>query len=80
MASTELRELAELRHPAIVDVVQFFDYDHLPEHLRDVSKIFHDAACILLKAVRVDSPSLTRALTDLLVAKDHAVRAKLADR
>lgn len=80
MATTRLRELARLRHPAIVDVCQFFDHDHLPEPLRTISAIFHDSACILLENVRVDSPSLTRALTDLLAAKDHAVRAKLADR
>lgn len=58
-------------------IMQFFEYDHLPEKLRDVSKPFSDLADqILLKLPR--NPERTVALRKLLESKDAAVRAKLA--
>ncbi|MGB0818088.1 MAG: hypothetical protein ACPGQQ_04190 [Candidatus Puniceispirillaceae bacterium] len=54
---------------------QFFEYEHLPEHLQAVSKPF----CILAAELAdlPDNPEKTTALRKLLEAKDCAVRAVL---
>ena len=57
-------------------IVQFFSYQHLPRHLQDVSKPFHDMALALLDLPR--NPERTVALRKLLESKDAAVRASLA--
>ncbi len=31
-------------HPSIVELLGFFAYEHLPEHLQVISKPFHDLA------------------------------------
>jgi hypothetical protein len=57
-------------------LLQFFKYDHLPEHLRKVSALFSvlaDELCDKLPA----GPERTVALRKLLESKDCAVRAKL---
>lgn len=59
------------------DVMQFFAYTHLPEHLRGTSKIFYDAA----ERVALTLPPNEQrklALQRLKEAKDAAVCAKLA--
>lgn len=57
-------------------ILQFFAYDHLPEHLREVSATFSMVAHrILLTLPR--NPERTVALRKLLEAKDAAVRARL---
>lgn len=58
------------------NLIQFFQYEHLPAHLQEVSKPF----CEL--AHKIDSelptnPEKTVALRKLLEAKDCAVRAVL---
>lgn len=65
-------------HPATAQVLRFFAYEHLPEHLRDVSKPF----CVLAHelASSLQGPELTVALRKLLEAKDCAVRAALEAR
>lgn len=55
---------------------QFFEYAHLPEHLRKVSAPF----CVLAESLVLslpDNPERTTALRKLLEAKDCAVRAVL---
>ena len=57
-------------------IMQFFAYNHLPQHLQDVSKPF----CDLANKIWVDipcNPERTVALRKLLEAKDAAVRATL---
>lgn len=57
-------------------LIQFFSYEHLPQHLQDVSKQF----CELAKKIDSDlpmNPEKTTALRKLLEAKDCAVRAIL---
>ena len=57
-------------------VMQFFNYKHLPEHMRDISKRF----CLLAEWIDEnlpDNPEKTEALRKLLEAKDAAVRAAL---
>jgi hypothetical protein len=57
-------------------LLQFFDYAHLPDHLREVSKEFsllaHRITTMLPR-----NPERTVALRKLLEAKDCAVRARL---
>jgi hypothetical protein len=58
-------------------IEQFFAYDHLPEHLKEVSKPFAELAQFIVIALP-RNPERTVALRKLLEAKDAAVRAKLA--
>lgn len=57
-------------------IMQFFKYSHLPPHLQDVSKIFHEVADKIHLLPR--NPERTIALRKLLESKDAAVRAQLA--
>jgi len=57
-------------------LLQFFEYGHLPLHMQDTSKHFHDLAQILV-ATLPRNPERTMALRRLLEAKDCGVRAKL---
>lgn len=61
-------------HPAILHVLKFFKYDHLPAHLRDVSKPFCELAQQVAERAP-DNQETTVALRKLLEAKDAAVRA-----
>ena len=57
-------------------LLQFFAYQHLPEHLQVISKPFGELAeAIVAKLPR--NPERTVALRKLLEAKDCAVRAQL---
>lgn len=63
-------------HPSVKNVLQFFEYDHLPEELRKVSA----PSCQLARAMAgnlPNNPELTVGLRKLLEAKDCFVRAKL---
>ncbi len=57
-------------------MLRWFEYDHLPEHLQQVSKPFGDLATSVCDSVE-GGPERTVALGKLLEAKDAAVRAKL---
>lgn len=57
-------------------LLQFFAYDHLPEHLQEHSKPFGDLAAQLVETLP-RNPERTTALRKLLEAKDCAVRARL---
>ena len=57
-------------------MLQFFVYDHLPEHLRAVSKPFGELAEKIVTDLPAN-PERTTALRKLLEAKDCAVRALL---
>lgn len=58
------------------NLLQFFEYAHLPAHLQAVSKPFGDLAQ-KLAATLPSNPESTVALRKLLEAKDCAVRALL---
>jgi hypothetical protein len=64
-------------HPATQALLRFFDYDHLPEPLREISQPFASLADTLAGDERLDGPELTVALRKLLEAKDCAVRSAL---
>lgn len=57
-------------------MLQFFEYSHLPEHLRIVSKPFGELAYQIVDTVP-SNPERTVSLRKLLEAKDCAVRAIL---
>ncbi len=57
-------------------IMQFFAYDHLPNHLQAVSKPFADMAQHI-RNLAAPSPERTVALRRLLESKDAAVRAVL---
>lgn len=62
-----------IRHPATAHVLQFFSYEHLPSHLQEVSRPFHDLAVAMADRLG-DGPELTVGLRKLLEAKDAIVR------
>lgn len=57
-------------------IMQFFAFEHLPEHLKVVSIKFYELACHVV-ATLPRNPERTVALRKLLEAKDAAVRAQL---
>lgn len=63
-------------HPAVLSVLRFFEYKHLPPHLQEASRPFCDLAHAVANAAP-NSPETTVALRKLLEAKDAAVRSLL---
>lgn len=57
-------------------LLQFFVYEHLPEHLQVISKPFGELAKQIVETLP-RNPERTVALRKLLEAKDCAVRAQL---
>lgn len=55
-------------------LLKWFEFEHLPEHLKVVSAKFFELACSLCAMVE-PGPERTVALRKLLEAKDAAVRA-----
>lgn len=62
------------RHPGTAGVLKHFRFDHLPPHLRDVSRPFAELAYRMADTLP-EGPDLTCGLRDLLSAKDNCVRA-----
>ncbi|MFI9824406.1 hypothetical protein ACIHFC_28740 [Streptomyces sp. NPDC052013] len=60
-------------HPATAQMLGNFRYDHLPTHLQEVSRPFHDLAHRLADSLA--GPEVTKALDDLWKAKNWAVVA-----
>jgi hypothetical protein len=56
--------------------MQYFDYQHLPEHLQEVSKPIGDLAA-QMDEILPDGPEKSAGLRKLLEAKDCLVRARL---
>lgn len=57
-------------------LLQFFTYEHLPEHLQAVSKPFAELAHKMAEELE-PNPETSTALRKLLEAKDCAVRSLL---
>ena len=62
-------------HPAVADLLRYFEFEHLPPHLQDISRPFHALAHDM--AGRLTGPQVRDGLFDLLRAKDCFVRAAL---
>lgn len=60
------------------DLLRFFEYEHLPDHLKEVSKEFHSLAHKVTGTL-MGCAETTVCLRKLLEAKDCAVRAKLLE-
>lgn len=68
----------EGRHRAVLDILRWFSFDHLPNGLpRSVSAMIAAAAGEAITMIEVDDPELTRGLSHLLSAKDALVRAAI---
>ena len=59
-----------------MQILRFFEYEHLPPNLQDVSKPFHVLAH-WMRSNLPDTAERAAGLRKLLEAKDCAVRAKL---
>lgn len=57
-------------------MMRWFEYNHLPDNLKAVSRMFHGVALSVVMTIE-PGPERTVALRKLLEAKDAAVRAKL---
>lgn len=64
------------RHPAVLALLKYFRWQHLPDHLAAVSKPFSELACTLANTLP-SNPETTVALRKLLESKDCAVRSAL---
>lgn len=57
-------------------ILKYFEFAHLPPHLQEVSRPFHEVA-MTMNIVLQDGPEKDAGLRKLLEAKDCMVRAKL---
>lgn len=62
-------------HPAVEAILRFFEFEHLPPHLQEISSPF--CALAWTMAGLLDGAELTAGLRKLLEAKDCMVRAAL---
>jgi hypothetical protein len=67
--------MGENVHPAAAALLRFFEYDHLPVTLQEVSGPFHELAHRVANGPQ--GAETTTCLRKLLEAKDCAVRAAL---
>lgn len=69
-------------HPNAEALLKFFEYDHLPPNLAEISEEFWATAHRLVgdkpEGWGLDGPEMTACLRKLLEAKDCAVRAALS--
>jgi hypothetical protein len=63
---------AKVREP----ILQFFDYEHLPEYLQEIGKEFKILAYEIVRVLPVNDER-SEALRKILEAKDSAVRARI---
>lgn len=66
-----------MEQPTQEHIMQFFTYEHLPEHLKTVSKPFCELAEFIVENVPRNQQR-TIALNKVMEAKDAAVRAQLS--
>lgn len=59
-----------------VEILQFFDYGHLPPNLQNISKEFFTLAYMIAGTIQ-DNAERSTALRKLLESKDCAVRAAI---
>jgi hypothetical protein len=64
-------------HPAVEELLSFFEWEHLPPALQAVSQPFQQLAQKIVIGLALEGPEATVALRKLLEAKDCAVRARL---
>jgi hypothetical protein len=62
-------------HTSVRDILRHFSYEHLPEHLQEISKPLCELAHNMARKGK--GPELTAGLRKLLEAKDCFVRSML---
>ena len=73
----EIKELAKkILHPSTLEVMQWFEYKHLPPNLQETSKYFHHVAWAIASSCYEGGAENTYCMRRLLEAKDCAVRAR----
>lgn len=65
-------------HPASAAILRYFEFDHLPPQLQEVSAPFHALAHDM--AGRLSGAELTAGLRKLLEARDCMVRAAVTPK
>lgn len=65
-------------HSSVQHLLKYFEYKHLPDPLREVSRRFREMAYQLADTLP-SNPETTVALRKLLESKDAAVRAALEE-
>lgn len=66
----------ERRHPSVVGLARYFEWEHLPEHLRPISQACYELMVQMVEELP-DGPELAVGMRKLLEAKDCFVRAAL---
>lgn len=66
-------------HPAVEQLLRWFDAEHLPEYLRPTTIACRELAVFAAETLE-DGPEKTAGLRKLLEAKDCFVRQAVADR
>lgn len=64
-------------HQSTAQLLELFAYGHLPEHLQEISKPFHDLANMVAQQQTPRGQEQTTCLRKLLEAKDCAVRMRV---
>jgi hypothetical protein len=64
-------------HTSTAHLLELFAYKHLPDHLQEISKPFHDLANKIAQEDTQRGAEQTVCLRKLLEAKDCAVRMKV---
>jgi hypothetical protein len=70
----EKRRALEQLHPATIQLLELFEFKHLPDHLQLISVPFHDLAWSVAQLPTERGAEQTTCLRKLLEAKDCAVR------
>lgn len=73
-----ITDVVQGRHPSTQHFAALFGYRHLPLPLQHVSKVFHDAAVLMIQMCG-DGPELSAGLRKLLEAKDCGIRQRVID-
>lgn len=74
LADAHKKELLEGLHPGTGQLLELFEYKHLPPHLQEISKKFHDLAWDMALQQTERGAEQTTCLRKLLEGKDCAVR------
>ena len=67
-----------MTHPATAAILRYFEFQHLPPKLQEVSRPFAHLAARMVDTLP-PGPEVTAGLRKLLEAKDCAVRAALPE-
>jgi hypothetical protein len=68
----------ETRHPSTVNLLRWFECDHLSGELQRIAQVARNTAHFMVLEL-TDGPELTTGLRKLMEAKDCFVRAAIGD-